>query len=49
MQSAPLSPGRWKRHGEDNYPGRVAIFTDDRAAIRRVALEEPGPGHMYAL
>jgi len=30
-------------------PERVTIFTDAQAAIRRMALEEPGPGQMYAL
>jgi len=30
-------------------PERITIFTDARAVIRRLALEEPGPGQQYAL
>jgi len=30
-------------------PGRVTIFTDAQAAIRRMASDEPGPGQKYAL
>jgi len=30
-------------------PERITIFTDAQAAIRRMALEEPGPGQQYAL
>jgi len=30
-------------------PERVAVSTDAQAAIRRMGLEEPGPGQMYAL
>jgi hypothetical protein len=29
-------------------PGRVTIFTNAQAAIRRMASEEPDPGQMYA-
>jgi len=29
-------------------PERITIFTDAQPAIRRMALEEPGPSQMYA-
>jgi len=50
MRSAPPSLGRWKRLREGKRPPiRVTIFTNAQAVIRRIALEEPGPGQMYAL
>jgi len=30
-------------------PERVTIFSDTQAAIRRMALDEPGPGQQYTL
>jgi len=30
-------------------PERVTIFTDDQAAIRRIASEEPSPGQKYVI
>jgi ribonuclease HI len=30
-------------------PGKVTIFTDSRAAIQRMATDEPGPGQKYAI
>jgi ribonuclease HI len=30
-------------------PGRVTVFTDAQAAIRRMSSEEPGPGQKYAV
>jgi len=44
LARAPESASR-----RNTIPERVTIFTDARAAIKRMASKEPGPGQQYAL
>jgi len=49
MRSVPLLLGRWNLLRDDRRPGEGHDIHGRQAAIKRVALEEPGPGQMYAL
>jgi hypothetical protein len=40
-----LETAAWRQ----STPERVTIFTDARAAIKRMPSEKPGPGQMYAI
>ena len=48
-ECAALTRARESASRRNTAPERATISTDAQAAIKRMASEEPGPGHTYAL
>jgi ribonuclease HI len=49
VECAALARALQEAAKRQTTPGRINIFTDAQAAIKRMVSEAPGPGQMYAI